>query len=273
MKILARGAALLAALALLFLGLGLWNATRAPVVVNVTHELAGLPTGTRLRVLLISDTHFGHPDMGATRLLAITSLANQQKADLILLAGDYMGGKLLDWPRTWLEQSLPPLAALEARMGVYAVMGNHDEPYWTPRVMARQTRPILLDDRWVDLGPLVLVGLDSTAHASQFSKGLRGAPPQKPMLLLMHEGDRLADLAPPGRAEVLALAGHTHGGQIILPVLGNLGELLLGKTHCLRGACTLNNWPLIVTSGVGTSWFPARFGVPPEILLIELVAP
>jgi predicted MPP superfamily phosphohydrolase len=271
MKILARSAALLVALALLFLGVGLWNATRPPVVVKVTHKLAGLPPGTRLRVLVMSDLHFGHPDMGTGRMLGIMRSANEQKPDLILLAGDYIGGKIIDWPRVWLEQALPPLAALQAPMGVYAVMGNHDQPHWTPRIMARQKRPVLLDDEWVDLGPLLLVGLDSTAHGSNLAKALAGAPEGKPRLLLMHEGDRFAFANPPGRPDVLALAGHTHGGQIILPLIGNLADRLLGRALCLRGACRINGWPLHVTSGVGTSWLPLRYGVAPEMVLLTLV--
>jgi hypothetical protein len=270
---LARGAALAAALVLLFVGAGLWNATRPPVVVQVAHKLPGLPPGTRLRVLLLSDIHYGHPDMGTARLNAIVRLANAQKPDLVLLAGDYMGGKLLDWPRVWLEQALPPLAALEAPLGVFMVMGNHDEPTWLPRVLARQRGPTLLDDQAVDLGPLVLVGLDSTDHGSDFMKALRSAPPGKPRLLLMHEGDRFAFAGPPTGTATLSLAGHTHGGQVVLPLVGNLGELLLGPSHCWRGACTVNGWPLLVTSGVGTSWLPVRHGVPPEMLLIELTPP
>jgi predicted MPP superfamily phosphohydrolase len=270
MKLLLRGAALLAALLILFLGVGLWNATRPPVIVQAATVLQGLPPGARLRVLLLADTHFGHPDMGTGRLLSIVATANAQKPDLILLAGDYMGGKLVDWPKVRLEQALPPLAALEAPMGVYAILGNHDEARWTPRVMARQRWPKLLVNTNVDIGPVVVAGMDSMAHNPDLARTLAGATPGKPVLLLVHEPQQLAwNKRPPG-FPVLALAGHTHGGQVVLPLVGSLGEWVVGPQRCPRGRCTINSWPVHVTSGLGTTLLPIRYGVPPEMVLLTI---
>ncbi len=270
MRLLLRVAGLVGVLAILFLGVGLWNATRPPVIVRASLPLDGLPPGTRLKVLLISDTHFSHPDMGTGRLLSIAAAANAQQPDLILLAGDYIGGKLIDWPKVRLEQALPPLAALKAPLGVYAVMGNHDEPRWTPRIMALQVRPKLLVNSHVDLGPVVLAGLDSMRHASDYEQAIAGAPVGKPLLLLLHEPELLARLALPPNPAVLALAGHTHGGQIVLPLIGRPGALLLGRDQCWRGLCSINQWPVYVTSGLGTTFVPLRYGVPPEIVVLTL---
>lgn len=273
MKVLARALAALAALALLFLGVGFWNATRPPAVVQVALPLDGLPPGRTLRVLHITDTHYGHPDMRTRRLNAIVRQANALKPDLIVLTGDYMGGKLLDKPRSWLEEALPPLAALEAPLGVYAVLGNHDEPRWTPRVMARQLRPTLLVNAHADVGPLVVVGLDSATHGARPEQAMRGIAPGKPILMLLHEGDHLVWVKRPPGHPALVLSGHTHGGQIVLPGIGSLGALMLGNPLCNRGSCTINGWPLFVSSGVGTSVLPIRYGVPPEMVLISLSAP
>jgi predicted MPP superfamily phosphohydrolase len=273
MRLLVRGATLLAALAMLFLGVGWWNATRPPVIVRATLPLEGLPPGTRLKVLLLSDTHFGHPDMGTGRLLAIAARANAERPDLILLAGDYMGGKTLDWPRVRLEQALPPLAALDAPLGVFAVMGNHDESRWTPIVMARQLRPRLLVNSHAEAGPVTVVGLDSASHGANLPRAMKGVAPGRPLLLLIHEGDHLVYLNKPPGHPVLALAGHTHGGQVVLPLIGSLGDLLLGRPKCTRGFCQLGRWPLFVTSGIGTSWLPIRYGVPPELVVLTLVPP
>lgn len=273
MKWLVRALAACAALALVFLGVGYWNATRPPVVVNVRLPLEGLPPGREIRVLHITDTHYGHPDMRTERLLAITRQANALKPDLVVLTGDYMGGKLLDKPRSWLEEALPPLAALQAPLGVYAVLGNHDQPYWTARVMARQLRPTLLVNENVDVGPFTIVGLNSAMYGPNLKKALHGLQAGKPILLLIHEGDYLSYETPPPDNPVLALAGHTHGGQIVLPVVGSLGNLLTGKPLCRRGACTVHGWPLFVSSGVGTTLLPIRYGVPPEMVMITLYAP
>jgi predicted MPP superfamily phosphohydrolase len=148
-------------------------------------------------------------------------------------------------------------------------MGNHDSPLWAPRVFAAQGSPRLLLNEIADIGPLVLAGIDSVAYAADVHGTLARIPPGRPVLLLLHEGDSLQWNHPPSRP-LLALAGHTHGGQVVLPLIGSLGDLLLHPTPCRRGACTLNRWPLFVTSGVGTSWVPLRIGVPPEIVLLTL---
>ncbi len=272
MKLLARLLGLGLAAALLLAGWGYWGATRAPVVVPVSMKLAGLPPGTRLRILLFSDTHFGQPDMPAARLEAIVDQANALKPDLILLAGDYNGGKLVPMPgKPHLEPAVAPFARLKAPLGAFAVMGNHDTMKWTPVVLARQGNPRLLVNESVDIGPLVIAGINSVQHGADLAGTLARIPAgPKPILLLRHEGDWMVNAPPPPGRATLALAGHTHGGQILFPLLGSPGELVLGGTACRRGTCTINGWPLYVTSGVGTSWLPMRIGVPPELVLLTL---
>jgi uncharacterized protein len=273
LRFLIRSAALAAMLVLLFLGVGLWNATRPPQLVEARLPLAGLPPGSELRVLVMGDTHFGFPDMGTGRLLRIVSQANVQKPDLIVLTGDYWGGKILDWPHIRLEQALPPMAALKAPLGAWAVMGNHDVAEWTPRIMALQVQPRMLVNAHVDVGPLVVVGLNSASEGADAGKALAGLPAGKPVLMLLHEGDFLAHMTKPPANPVLVLSGHTHGGQIVLPIIGSVGRVVMGETLCNRGTCMINGWRVFVTSGVGTSWLPVRYGVPPEIVVLTLYAP
>lgn len=270
MRLIGRLFAFAALAALLVTGVGLWNATRPPVVVRADVPLEGLPDGLRIRVLLIADTHFGFPDMGTRRLLKTVSIARAEKPDLVILAGDYMGGKLIDWPRPWLEQALPPLASLDGPLGAFATLGNHDNPVWAPRVMALLVRPRLLRNEAVDLGPLAIAGVDSRYIGADVAGAVAQAPAGKPLLLVIHEGDHLLDVEPPADRPVLALSGHTHGGQILLPGVGSLPHRLMKPTACLRGLCTVNGWPVYVTSGVGTSWVPLRFGVPPEVVVLTL---
>jgi predicted MPP superfamily phosphohydrolase len=246
-----------------------WNeALRPPRLVQVALPLPGLAAGAEIRVLLLSDIHAGYPDMPPERLARIVAAANQIHPDLILLAGDYHGGKLFDWPGMRVEAAVGPLAALRAPLGVYAVLGNHDTSRWTPWAFERQGSPHPLVNAHVDVGPLVIAGLDSAAHEPDMAAALAGIAPGRPVLLLMHEPDQLLDDAP-GRP-VLALAGHTHGGQIVLPLLGPAGRLLWSPQPCRRGLCTLGGTRVYVTSGVGTSWLPMRIGVPPEMVLITL---
>lgn len=273
MKWIARALALCAALALLFLGTGFWNATRPPVVVEVRLPLEGLPPGREIRVLHLTDTHFGYPDMRTRRLLGIVAQANALKPDLIVLTGDYMGGKLLDKPRSWLEEALPPLSGLKAPLGVYAVLGNHDQPQWTPRIMAQLVWPKLLLNAHVDVGPIVVAGVNSVVHHADIDRAFKGVPPGKPVLLLRHEGDYMAYTRQRPANPVLVLGGHTHGGQVVLPLVGSLGHRVTGKPRCNRGLCTVNGWRLFVSSGIGTSLLPIRYGVPPEMVMITLHSP
>lgn len=83
----------------------------------------------------------------------------------------------------------------------------------------------------------------------------------------------MAHVPPMPANPAIALAGHTHGGQMLLPFIGSLGARLTGTPLCRRGLCMVNGWRLFVTSGIGTSVVPMRFGVPPEMALLTLHAP
>lgn len=271
LKWLLGGFALLLLAGVILLAIGYRNARADPVVVDQRIELAGLERP--VRVVLLSDTHYGWPDMRTGRLNRIVTQINAQRPDLILLAGDYMGGKWLDWPKSWLEEALPPLAALRAPLGVYAVLGNHDQPHWTNRVMARQVAPKLLVRSGAQAGPLWVQGFASSAHASDPGAMIRALPPGRPALLLMHEPEQLLWTVEKPRPGVVALAGHTHGGQVVIPGVGPASNLFGDDMLCPRGLCTINGWPVFVTSGIGTSTLPIRFGVPPEIVVLTLVPP
>lgn len=262
---------LLAGLAML--GVGYWNATRPPVVVARTLDLPGLAPGTRIRALHITDVHAGNPDMRRRRLESIVAAANAQRPDIILLTGDYIGGKWLDWPRYRLEDALQPLADLSAPLGVFASMGNHDSVRWTPIVMGRASEPRLLVDTHVRTGPLAVAALNSAAFGADLGAALAGIPPGTPTLLLAHEGDEFIGRTRPEGLDPLVLSGHTHGGQVRLPFGFYPADHVMGRPACRRGGCILNGWRLFVSSGMGTTFLPVRFGVPPEMVLLTLVPP
>ncbi len=253
-------------LLLVIIAVGYYGATRDPVVVRYAVALRDWPAGAPpLRIVQLSDIHFGWPDMPARRIASIVAQANALDPDLIVLTGDYHGGKLWDRRVGNMDDAVRPLRALRARYGVIAVRGNHDGPYWTPRVFAR-TGIQLLQNRWVMAGPVVVAGVDDLTAPIQSAIMVRmavaGAPPGVPLILLGHEPDFSASSPP--RVD-LVLAGHTHGAQIMLPLLGfrSMGDYL--DAH-RRGWYRENGHQLIVSSGLGTSIVPLRIGVPPEIV-------
>ncbi len=249
------------------------NALADPVVVAYDVVVPGW-TAPPLRLVELTDIHVGTPDMTIPRLKRIVAQANALRPDLVALTGDYNGGKLIgglfrdgDGGRGNLDDAVRPLKALRLRLGTFAVRGNHDEPYWTPRVLPRY-RMTYLENAHADAGPIVVAGVDdlSTGHPD-VAAALAGIAPGKPVVLLMHEPDGFADV--PGRV-ALTLAGHTHGGQVRLPLFG--APVTNTRLGYVRGRYVVGGRTLIVSSGVGTTALPIRLGVPPEIVVVTLHA-
>lgn len=255
--------------ALVALGLfGLAGAVRDPRVVRYTVPIVGLKAP--LRIVQLSDSHANWFNMPPMRLNRVVRQINALHPDLVVLTGDFSGSHLVEWPRMRLERALYPLAAIRAPLGVFAVLGNHDNPYWTRRVLART--PIrLLVAAAADVGPIILVGAESTSippdSFGNLRRAIAGAPLGKPVIAVSHEPDFFPSL--PRRAQLL-IAGHTHGGQIMLPIIGTRSYKPFIDAH-LRGVFREHGQTLVVSSGLGTSVIPIRIGVPPEIAEITLI--
>ncbi len=269
---LARWAAAVAVLlvlaAIAFAILGWREATRVPVVVRYDVAVPNWPAGQPpLRIVQLSDTHAGLPDMPLDRLYAIIAQANALKPDLIVLTGDYQGEKLFVRTPTNLDKVVKPFRALRSRLGTFAVRGNHDDAFWSPIVLPRY-RLTYLQNRWADAGPVIIAGIDDLSMGSpNVAAALAGIPPGKPVIMLMHEPDNFVDVP---ASVALTIAGHTHGGQMTWPFVGApwIGTEF-GRDH-RRGLYVEGGHTLIVSSGVGTTTVPIRLGVPPEIVLITL---
>ncbi len=254
---------------LAFLGLyGLAEAVQDVRLVRYRVAIPGLVAP--LRLVQLSDSHANWINMPPVRLRRIVAAINARHPDLVVLTGDYSSGLIFTGPRMWLSAALAPFSRIRAPLGVVAVPGNHDQPRWTQIMMA--LGPVkLLAGTTVDVGPLVLAGAESMATPpdplGNLARAIARVPPGKPVVALAHEPYAFATL--PARA-VLLIAGHTHGGQIRLPLLGTRRTDAYFDSH-LRGVYREHGQVMIVSSGVGTSILPLRIGVPPEIVEIELV--
>ena len=269
-----RVSAAIAVLALIVVGIafaGWREASSAPRVATYDVTMPDWPTGQLpLRMVQLSDTHEGLPDMPPSRLDAIVDQVNALKPDLVVMTGDYHGGKIDDYASGNLDDAVRPFKRLQSRLGTFAVRGNHDERHWSPIVIPRY-RITYLQNRWVDAGPLIIAGLDDLSVGfPDMVSALAGLPPGKPVVMLMHEPDNFPDVPP---RVALTLAGHTHGGQIFLPLIGSpwIGTAF-GQAH-RRGLFVENGHSLIVSSGIGATAVPIRLGVPPEIVVITLHGP
>ncbi|MDX9974822.1 MAG: metallophosphoesterase [FCB group bacterium] len=243
------------------------------------YPIAGLPRALDgLRIVHISDTHYG-PFVAMPYLRRVFDQANGLEADLVLLTGDYVH---------YAPESVGPgievLGRLRARLGVVAVMGNHEHWEGTERCRAafRSVGLPLVDNCGLYL---TANGLREDAVAGQsirvagvgdlwedevsFEKALSGVPDDMPRLVLSHNPDA-AELVKDNQRVDLMFSGHTHGGQISLPLIGApISPSRLGDKY-LGGACQGPRCPVVVSRGIGLAGIPLRFGVPPELGLITL---
>ncbi len=257
-----------------------WVEPRRLVVVHRKVALPGLKVP--VRALLVGDLQPAWPWWDGARLGEAMDRGAALNPDIVFFVGDYAyeHGTL---SRLGLFQPffVPPadtvaaMARIQAPMGVFAVMGNHDWWWDGPevlRLVGKTHIRMLLDEAvWVERGDqgLWVVGLEdiATPRRSRPDLVLARTDPRGPRVVLTHSPDAFPDL--PSSAE-LTLAGHTHGGQVWLPLLGRpvvpirhkefaYGQFVRGSKH------------LIVTAGVGLSILPVRFLTPPELVLLELV--
>jgi predicted MPP superfamily phosphohydrolase len=255
------------------------------VVTRYAPRLPGWPTGRKLSVTVIADLHSGGPDMTLTHIRQVIDTANALKSDVIVLLGDYTTGyRFLHEPvpyPLWAAE----LARLQAPLGTWAILGNHD--WWNEIAKIRQALadvqiPVLENDA-VMLGAASqrfwLAGLgDQLAHPLGHGRfrGIDDLPgtlaqvrTDDPVLLLAHEPDIFPRV--PARV-ALTLAGHTHGGQIRLPLIWPAFVPSKYGARFAYGHVVEDARHMIVSGGLGTSFVPARLGVPPEIVHIQLGA-
>lgn len=185
--------------------------------------------GAPLTIAAIGDTHVGGPHVDAARMGRIVERINALRPELVVLLGDYAGGHAPEAERTPAEQQeiiggIGTFAALNARYGVVAVIGNHD--VWYDRAgitSALQNAGIgVLWNRNMVIrtasAPLVIAGLedDMTANADM-AQALDGAPADANTIIISHSPDPFPDM--PANA-ALMLAGHGHCGQVTIPFFG-----------------------------------------------------
>jgi uncharacterized protein len=226
----------------------------------------GFRPGLRgLRIALLTDLH--HSETGPRSLMeSAIRMAMQEAPDLICLGGDYVtwgGGP----DRRYVEPVAEMLGGLSAPHGVFAVLGNHDDDKAMPAALARHGITVLRDAR-TRLNfrgeTLDIAGIRYwTRRASDLARVLRGADPN--VILLAHTPIRLVEAA--ALSVPLVLSGHTHGGQVVLPVLGAVAAR---GFPVIAGVGRRENTTIFVSRGVGTVYLPLRLNCPPEVALLTL---
>jgi predicted MPP superfamily phosphohydrolase len=227
-----------------------------------------------LRIAVIADLHAGAPYIGETKIERVVTLANAARPDLILLAGDYVIQGVIGGEHIAIETVAEKLSALSAPLGVYAVIGNHDRWENDAHIASvlEKAGIRVLENRAAEISrseeSLRLVGLsDAFTSVPDIAGALADVPDDARVLCFTHSPDIFPDLP---RTCALTIAGHTHGGQVWLPMLGR--PIVPSRFDQLYAAGLVreNGKVLFVSTGIGTSIIPVRFGVIPEISVLNV---
>lgn len=254
-------------------GFGILLARYGLSVVEQEISIPGLPRDLDgLRIVQLSDIHFG-PFFGAAELRRAVEMANAARAHIAVLTGD-----LITRAGDDLEGCLDLLRRLRAEAGVFACHGNHEK---YAGVTEAATREAARRGMTVLRGQSVLLRFGaarlSVAGVDYFGAGSNVAPLAAPLadrsawnILLQHNPAHFPAAAAAGFD--LMLAGHTHGGQVNLPVLTENINVARAFTKYVRGPYELGRSRLYVSCGLGTVGAPVRLGAPPEVSLVRLCA-
>jgi uncharacterized protein len=261
--------------ALAFLGWGYANSLLDPTRREARFGVSDWPANAPpIRVALVTDPHLQGPDMPPARIARIAAQVMAQKPDLILLAGDFVGDRALRTRDYTDSEIAAALRHFRARLGTYAVLGNHD--HWRDGPAMRRALEAVgipvLDNRAIRIGPLTLAGAGDphTENTDIAAVSRAAAKLPGPTLLFAHSPDVVPHLPP---RFGLVLAGHTHCGQIVLPVIGAIASASEYGERYRCGVVREAGRITVVSAGLGTSMLPLRYGAPPDWWLVTLGPP
>lgn len=220
-----------------------------------------------LKIVFATDFHVAPYPWEKWRLKRVVHKINKENPDLVLLGGDYVKGHEQ-------QSSLPPYQIAQELQKInapkVAVLGNHDSYYGKKDVakalkdagifvLDNQNIRLRVRDRWVTIAGVS----DYSTDKPDVMKALQGAGGS--VIFITHSPDVMPQIQ--GRI-IVAFAGHTHGGQIVLPFVG---APLIPSDYGQRyryGLINERGLPLVVSSGLGTSLVPLRFNIRPEIVAV-----
>ena len=260
---------------------------------TVSHAFTppGWTPGLKLRAVLIADPHVVEPYMPLGRWARIIEAAQALNPDIVFMLGDYVSGIHPRLATVPVAETAKVAARLKAPLGTFSINGNHD---WWEDIAAHAARkgppeaqrafedagiPVLANKAvrlqkdglpfWVS-GTDSLVafrnGLHSFEGMDDLEDTLKQVTDNAPIIHLAHEPDLFRDM--PARVS-LTLSGHTHGGQLRFAGYSPIVPSSYGNRYAY-GHVIEDGKHLFVSGGLGVSTIPFRFGVPPEINLLEL---
>ena len=230
--------------------------------------------GPELRIALVTDIHINSLSVPPKRVKRLVESLNSFNPDVVLIPGDFIAGHDKQENRSDefnqnIGKGIGYLSELNAPS--FATIGNHDA-WWNAssvRELLEKAGVTVLENQAYALETLCLVGLADYDTSHPHRRSYDACPPDLPPLVFTHSPQAWESFRSDA---VLALAGHTHGGQVNLPIIGRrVNATSLGPEHSY-GFSKLGGVDVFVSAGVGTSILPIRFRAPPEIVVITLRA-
>ena len=225
--------------------------------------ISGLPDALRgLRIGFLTDIHRSQT-VSHEMVSAAVAMLMAEKPDLIILGGDYV----TFGDRKFVQPAADALAPLSAPYGVIAILGNHDDDRDMPAALIARGFTVLKDARTrviVRGEPMDFGGVRYwTRKVTDIAHIMKGTVPHA--ILLAHTPKRLAE------AQQLAIpaviSGHTHGGQIVLPIVGAIAAR---EFPVVAGLAQGKGTTIFVSRGVGPVYVPVRVNCPPEVAVLTL---
>lgn len=233
-------------------------------------------SGKSLKIAYATDMHVGCPSVNLRDLQKIVNDINALNADVIMLGGDFLMRMVLLGTYTKPEPIAEILKHLQAPLGVYSVLGNHD--WWNDgpgmwkalesaniRVLENSALKIDKDGHsfWV-------AGMaDDMTRDPDYDKTMQAVTDDAPVIMLAHDPASFMEI---GARPALTLCGHTHGGQVTIPYITPVVIPGRAPLRYAYGHIQEEGRDMIVSGGIGTSILPVRFGRRPEIVAITLEA-
>lgn len=227
-----------------------------------------------MRVAVVADLHAGSPHIRPPELRRIAQVVRRARCDLVLFLGDFVDHEVA------LGEDVPPeavgdaLTPIDAPLGVFGLLGNHDWIYGGERVerAMRDAGIAMLENESVRLESgnrsfrLAVIG-DAASRRADVARALAEVPPGEPVIVATHSPDVFPALP---QGVQLTLAGHTHAGQVNIPALRSGWTPSRFGARFARRVVREGLKTLYVHPGIGTSKIPVRLGAPPEISVLTL---
>jgi uncharacterized protein len=233
------------------------------VVEHTDVPVTGLPPSlSGVRIGFMTDIHCSQWTSSDAVSQAASRL-NDERPDVIILGGDYV-----TWgDRRYVHASAEALSTLSAPHGVFGILGNHDDDRDMPAALMNRNIGVLRDARTtlsINKETVDLVGIRFwTKRYADIAPLMRGAA--RTSILLAHDPRRLSEAA--ALNIPLVLSGHTHGGQVVLPLAGPVAAR---KFPVIAGIGRRDRTTMFVSRGIGTVYVPVRINCPPEIVVLTL---